>query len=109
MQAIRDSSAFLLRLALLHMGQALAVIFCAAELVAAAVLWVMAIWWWSADGHPSAMLLPIAFSLLLYLQYALWQHTWLRLAQRGGGWRAVAEVFTMAVRYPVVRTPHPWE
>jgi hypothetical protein len=47
--------------------------------------------------------------LIVAVQVALWQFTWLRIAQRGGRWRALAECFSRVVRYPVVRTPHAWE
>ena len=109
MQLLRDTIGFLMRLVLLQLAQLAVVFFCAAEVLSVVVLWIMAIWWWSAYGHPSAMLLPVGASLLLYVQYAVWQYAWLRLARRGGRWRAVAEVFTVAVRHPVVRTPHLWE
>ena len=59
--------------------------------------------------QPMYLLLPIGATLLVIIQVALWQFAWLRLAQRGGHWRALAEYFSTVVRYPVVRRPHEWE
>ncbi len=49
------------------------------------------------------LLIPIGATFLFAIQVALWQYTWLRIAQRGGHWRAIAEGSQWVVRYPVVR------
>ena len=72
-------------------------------------LWVLAFRHWQAQDRPSFVLLALAATVFVGVQAALWQFTWLRIAQRGGHWRAIAECFASVVRYPVVRTPHQWE
>ena len=104
-----DSLSFLLRLGVLLLARLLVVLVCVAEVLAVLTLWVVAFIQWQTLERPSYLLLPLGATFFVAIQIALWQFTWLRLAQRGGRWRAVAEYFTIAVRYPVVRTPHPWE
>ena len=106
---IADSLRFLYWLAVLHLARWAVVLFCAVEVLGVLVLWPVG--FVEARQHDSYrfLLLPVGGTLLVAVQVALWQFTWLRLAQRGGKWRVLAEWFTDAARYPVVREPHPWE
>jgi hypothetical protein len=70
---------------------------------------VCSVGWWKAYGRPAFLLLPLVAVLLASVQWALWQYACLRLARRGGRWRAMGEYFAVTLRVPVVRTPHPWE
>lgn len=106
---MNDSLGFLLRLGVLTLARLFVVLVCVTEVLVVLTLWVVAFIEWQTHERPSYLLIPLGATLFVAVQIALWQFTWLRLAQRGGRWRAVAEYFTIAVRYPVVRTPHPWE
>ena len=106
---IRDSLEFLLWLGVLHLARLAVVLFCITEVLVVVGLWVVAFYECSAYDRPIYFWIPVGATFLVAIQVALWQFTWLRIAQRGGQWRAIAECFTIAVRYPVVRTPHPWE
>ncbi len=109
MRAFREACRFLVVLGLVQLGILVVVLFCCAEVLADLGLWFWAFYLWMARGHPSAVLLPIGFTFGVGVQCALWEYAWLRVAQRGRAWRAVAEVFAASVRHPVVRLPHPWE
>ena len=106
---IGDSLRFLYWLAVLHLARWVVVLFCLGEVVGVLTLWAIAFVEWQTHDRPSYILMPLGATFLVAIQVALWQFTWLRLAQRGGKWRALAEWFSAVVRYPVVRTPHPWE
>jgi len=106
---IRDSFVFLVWLAVLLTARLAVVLFCVAEVVVVIVLWMLAVIQWRMADKPIYLLWPVSGTLAIGMQFALWQFTWLRLAQRGGRWRAMAEYFAESVRHPVVRLPHPWE
>lgn len=106
---IREALVFLFVLAMLHLARLAVVLFCIAELAVILALWGVALAEWQKQYNGYWFLMPIGAMLLVIVQVSLWQFTWLRLAQRGGMWRALAEWFSRAVRYPVVRTPHTWE
>ena len=106
---ITDTLGFLLRLSGLALARLLLVLLCVAEVAVVCALWVVAFIQWQTEDRRWALMLPVGATLFVIVQVALWQFAWLRLAQRGGRWRALAEYFTIAVRYPLVRTPHPWE
>ena len=106
---IRDSLEFLLWLGVLQLARLAVVLFCIAEVLVVVALWGVAFSEYIIHDRPIYFSLPIGAMILVVIQVALWQFTWLRIAHRGGHWRAIAECFTIAVRYPVVRTPHPWE
>jgi hypothetical protein len=106
---IRDSLMFLCVLGLLQLARLMVVVFCALEVFGVLVLWPVGFYEGRKHDSYLFLLLPIGATCLVAIQVALWQFTWLRLAQRGGRWRALAECFTEVVRYPIVRTPHPWE
>jgi hypothetical protein len=106
---IRDSLEFLLWLGVLQLARLAVVLFSIAEVLVVVGLWVAAFYECSAHDRPIYFWIPVEATFLVAIQVALWQFTWLRIAQRGGHWRAIAECFTIAVRYPVVRNPHPWE
>lgn len=106
---IGDSLEFLLWLGVLQLARLVVVLFCIAEIVGVLTLWVVAFIEWQTHDRPIYLLMPLGATLFVAVQVALWQFTWLRMAQRGGHWRAIAEVFSRVVRYPIVRTPHPWE
>ena len=106
---IRDSVEFLLWLGVLQLARLAVVLFCIAEVLVVVALWGVAFSECVVHDRSIYFWLPIGAMFIIIIQVALWQFTWLRIAQRGGHWRAIAECFTIAVRYPVVRTPHPWE
>ena len=106
---ISDSLRFLYWLALLHLARLAVVLFCLLEVFGVLVLWPVGFFEGRKHDSNLFLLLPIGATILVAIQVALWQFMWLRLAQRGGRWRALAEWFTEAVRHPVVRTPHSWE
>jgi len=106
---IGDSLKFLYWLGLLQLARFAVVLFCIGEVVGVLTLWAFAFSELLVHNRPIFFCIPIGASLLVVIQVALWQFTWLQLAQRGGKWRALAEWFTSVVRYPVVRPPHPWE
>jgi hypothetical protein len=106
---IRDSLEFLLVLGVLQLARLLVVLFCIAEVIGVLILWGIAFVEWQTHNQGTYLLMPIGATLLVAVQIALWQFTWLRIAQRDDHWRAIAECFSKVVRYPVVRTPHPWE
>ena len=106
---IQDSLKFLCVLGLLQLARLCMLLFCAVEVVAVFLLWVIAFIWCQRHDRAVYLLMPVGATFGVAIQVALWQFTWLRLAQRGGRWRALAECFTEVVRYPIVRTPHPWE
>jgi hypothetical protein len=104
-----DSFRFLYWLALLQLARLVVVLFCIIEVFSVLTLWPVGFYECRKHDSYLFLLLPIGATFLVAVQVALWQFTWLRLAQRGGKWRALAEWFSAVVRYPVVRTPHPWE
>jgi hypothetical protein len=106
---IGDSLNFLCVLGVLQLARLAVAVICIAEVLTVLGLWGFAIAKYSASTHAAWLWIPIGATLFLAIQFALWQFTWLRLAQRGGHWRAIAECFSRVVRYPVVRPPHPWE
>jgi hypothetical protein len=106
---VRDSFVFLVWLVVLLAARLAVLLFCVAEVIVVIVLWLLAIIQWRMADKPIYVLWPVIGTMVIGVQFALWQFTWLRLAQRGGQWRAMAEYFSTVVRYPVVRTPHPWE
>ena len=106
---IAESFIFLWWLGVIQLGRLIAVLFCAAEVIGVLALWGQAFAKASAQGRMIWFWIPVAATFALAVQIALWQFAWLRIAQRGGHWRAIAECFSRAVRYPVVRLPHPWE
>jgi hypothetical protein len=106
---ISDSLEFLFRLGLLQLARLAVVLFCIVEVLFVVALWGMAFSEYVIHDQPSYFWIPVGATVFIPIQVALWQFTWLRIAQRGGHWRAIAECFTIAVRYPVVRNPHPWE
>jgi hypothetical protein len=106
---VRDSFVFLVWFVVLLAARLAVVLFCGAEVVVVIVLWMLAVIQWRMADKPIYVLWPVIGTMVIGVQFALWQFTWLRLAQRGGRWRAMAEYFSTVVRYPVVRTPHPWE
>jgi hypothetical protein len=106
---IRDSFVFLIWLAVLFSARLAVVMLCITEAVVVVALWCVAFVKWQMLARSSWLLLPVGVTLFVTVQVALWKFTWLRLARRGGRWRAIAEYFSSVVRYPVVRTPQPWE
>jgi hypothetical protein len=106
---IGDSLTFMFWLSVLQLTRLAVVLMCVAEAVIVVTLWPIGFVFWQMNNQPMYLLMPIGATLLVAIQVALWQFTWLRLAQRGGHWRALAEHFSTVVRYPVVRTPHEWE
>ena len=106
---INDSLGFLFWLGVLMSARLLAVLLWVTEIGVVIALWVLAFLRWQGQDRTSLVLLALAATGFVAVQAALWQFTWLRIAQRGGRWRAVAECFATVVHYPVVRTPHPWE
>jgi hypothetical protein len=106
---MNDSLCFLFWFGVLMSARLLAALLWVIEVAILVTLWVLAFIHWQAQDRPSFVLLALAATIFVALQAVLWQFTWLRIAQRGGHWRAVAECFASVVRYPVVRTPHPWE
>ena len=106
---ISDSLEFLFWLGALQLARLVVLLVCIAEVLVVLALWPVAFVWWQMHDRAIYLLIPIGATLLFAIQIALWQFTWLRIAQRGGHWRAIAEGFSRVVRYPVVRTPHPWE
>jgi hypothetical protein len=106
---IGESLRFLLRLGLLLLVKLLVALFVIIEIIGIIALWVFALVECKLHDTGVYFWIPIGASFLLCIQYALWQFWWLRIAQRGGQWRALAECFSSFVRYPVVRPPHPWE
>jgi hypothetical protein len=101
---IGDSLNFLFWFGVLQLARLVAVLFCILEVLVVLGLWGWAIAEYSASTHASWLWIPIGATFVFAIQVALWQFTWLRIAQQGGQWRAVAECFSNAVRYPVVRT-----
>ena len=106
---ISDSLRFLYWLALLQLARLAVVLFCALEVFGVLVLWPVGFYEGRKHDSYLFLLLPIGATFLVAIQVSLWQFTWLRLAQRGGRWRVLAEWFTETARYPVVREPHAWE
>jgi hypothetical protein len=106
---IGDSLKFLYWLTVLQLARLVVVLFCIAEVVGVLTLWGVAFAEWQTHDRAIYFLIPLGATLIVAIQVALWQFTWLRLAQRGGHWRALAEWFSSVVRYPVVRPPHSWE
>jgi hypothetical protein len=106
---IGDSLTFLFWLAVLQAASLIVLLVCTAEALLVVALWMVGFVFWQMRNQPMYLLMPIGATLFVAIQVALWQFTWLRLAQRGGRWRALAEYFSTVVRYPVVRTPHAWE
>jgi hypothetical protein len=104
-----DSLRFIYWLGVLYLARGLVVLFCVAEVVGVLVLWAIAFVEWQAHDRAIYLVIPLGATFLVVIQVALWQFIWLGLAQRGGKWRSLAEWFSRVVRYPVVRTPHPWE
>jgi hypothetical protein len=109
LQWIGDSLKFLYWLGVLYLARWVVVLFCLGEVVGVLTLWAIAFVEWQTHDRASYLLMPLGATFLVAIQVALWQFTWLRLAQRGGKWRALAEWFSTVVRYPVVRPPHSWE
>ena len=108
-QWMGDSLRFLYWLGVLQLARLAVVLFCTLEVFGVLVPWAIAFVQWQVHAKPLYLLLPLGATFLVAVQVALWQFTWLQLAQRGGKWRALAEWFSSVVRYPVVRPPHPWE
>lgn len=106
---IGDSLRFLFWLGVLQLARLVVVLFCIAEGMMVLILWPLGFIAWQTHDRAVYLLLPIGATFLFAVQVALWQFTWLRIAQRGGHWRAIAECFSRVVRYPIVRTPHAWE
>jgi len=106
---IGDSLRFLYWLGVLVLARWIVVLFCIVEVVGVLALWAVAFVKWQTHDRAIYLLIPLGATFLVAIQVALWQFTWLRLAQRGGKWRALAEWFSRVVRHPVVRPPHPWE
>jgi hypothetical protein len=106
---IGDSLTFMFWLSVLQLARLAVVLMCVAEAVIVVTLWPIGFVFWQMHNQSMYLLMPIGATLLVAIQVAFWQFTWLRLAQRGGLWRALAEHFSTVVRYPVVRTPHEWE
>jgi hypothetical protein len=106
---ISDSLSFLCVLGVLQLARLTVVLICILEVVVVLGLWGLAIAEYSASTHLAWLWIPVAATLFLAVQVALWQFMWLRIAQRGGHWRAIAECFSQVVRYPISRPPHPWE
>jgi len=104
-----DIVKFLYWLALLRLARLAVVLFCIAEVFGVLTLWPVDFFECRKHDSYVYLLLPVGATFLVAVQVALWQFTWLRLAQRGGKWRALAEWFSAVVRYPVVRSPYPWE
>ena len=109
LRGIGDSLRFLYWLALLQLARLAVVLFCALEVFGVLVLWPVGFYEGRKHDSYLFLLLPIGATFLVAIQVSLWQFTWLRLAQRGGKWRALAVWFTETDRYPVVREPHAWE
>ncbi len=106
---IGDSLTFVFWLSVLQLARLAVMLMCVAEAVIVVTLWPIGFVFWQMHNQSMYMLMPIGATLFVAIQVALWQFTWLRLAQRGGHWRALAEHFSTVVRYPVVRTPREWE
>jgi hypothetical protein len=100
-----DSLRFLYWLGLLQLARLAVVLFCIIEVFGVLTLWPVGFYECREHDSYLFLLLPLGATFLVAVQVALWQFTWLRLAQRGGKWRALAEWFSAVVRYPVVRTP----
>ena len=106
---ISDSLEFLFWLGVLQLARLVVVLVCIAEVLVVLALWPVGFVEWQTHDRAIYLLIPIGATFLFAVQVALWQFTWLRIAERGGHWRAIAEGFSRVVRYPVVRMPHPWE
>ena len=106
---ISESLEFLFWLGVLQLARLVVLLVCIAEVLLVLALWPVAFVWWQIHDPAIYLLIPIGATFLFAIQVALWQCTWLRIAQRGGRWRAIAEGFSRVVRYPVVRTPYLWE
>jgi len=106
---IGDGLTFVFWLSVLQLTRLAVVLMCVSEAVIVVTLWPIGFVFWQMHNQSMYLLMPIGATILGAIQVALWQFTWLRLAQRGGHWRALAEHFSTVVRYPVVRTPHDWE
>jgi hypothetical protein len=105
LRQMSDILRFLYWLAVLHLARAVVVLFCVGEVVGVLTLWAIAFVEWQIHDRASYLLMPLGATFLVAIQVALWQFIWLRLAQRGGKWRALAEWFCSAIRYPIVRPP----
>jgi hypothetical protein len=106
---IAEAFRFLCVLGVLQLARLAVVLIMIAEVLIVLGLWGLAIAEYSASTHLAWLWIPIGATILLANQVALWQFVWLRLAQRGGQWRALAECFSQMVRYPISRPPHAWE
>ena len=84
---IGDSLRFLYWLGLLQLARLAVVLFCIAEVFCVLTLWPVGFYECRKHDSYLFLLLPIGATFLVALQVALWQFTWLRLAQRGGKWR----------------------
>lgn len=108
-RAFRDTLRFLFWLGVLTVAKLTVVLVCLAEALLLVTLWpyavIHAVWF---QNNAPLVWAGVATAAVV-LQYVLWQYLWLRVAHRGGGWRAIAEYFSSIVRYPVVRMPHRWE
>jgi hypothetical protein len=108
-RAFCDSIRFLFWLGVLTFAKLLVVAVCLGEALLLITLWpyaiIHAVWF----HHNEPLMWAGIVTAAVLLQYVFWQYLWLRVAHRGGGWRGIAEYFSSIVRYPVVRTPHPWE
>lgn len=106
---IQDSLMFLFVLGVLQLARLAVVLFCIIEVFGVLMLWALAFVRWLTRDNATYFWLPIGVSIFMVIQVSLWQFIWLRIAQRGGHWRMIAECFSEVVRYPVVRSPHLWE
>jgi hypothetical protein len=109
MRWISEAIAFLLVLGVLQLARLAVFLVCVLEVFGVLVLWPVGFYEGRKHDSYLFLLLPIGATILVAIQVALWQFVWLRLAQRGGQWRALAECFSQVVRYPISRPPHAWE
>jgi hypothetical protein len=109
MRWIGEAMAFLLVLGVLQFARLLVVLFCIAEVAVIFALWGVAFVNGQIYHNGYYVLMPLGMMVLVIIQVVLWKFMWLRLAQRGDHWRALAECFSRVVRYPISRPPHPWE
>jgi hypothetical protein len=104
---LRWSSRFPYWLGLLQFARLAVVLFCIVNVFGVLTLWLLGFYECRKQDSYLFLCVPIGATFVVAVQVALWQFTWLRLAQRGGKWRALAEWFSVVARHPVVRTPHP--
>ena len=104
-----EAAYFLVVLGLLLAAKLVLVVVAVAECAAMVAVCFFSVGWCRQYDRAAFLLLTVLALFLAGAQWSLWQYAWLRLARRGGFWRAAGEYFAITLRYPVVRLPHRWE